>query len=168
MSLLLAFRSIFLPLKALVLVVLSLGAAFGGLIVLTETEIGARLLGLEHPTDINPFVPITMVAIVAALSTDYEVILLSRIAEGFRRTGDNRDSIVSGLASTGGVISSAAVIMIAIFTSFAITGPSTLKQTGIGLALAVFLDATIVRAVMVPAAMCVMGRWNWWYPKRRS
>ncbi len=162
--LLFAFRSAFLPLKAGLLVVVSLGASLGGLLLLTQTEVGASIIGAGHPEEINPFVPITIVAIVIALSTDYEVILIARIAEHFRETRDNTASIVKGLAQTGGVITSAAAIMIAVFLGFALADLSTLKHLGVGLALAVLLDATIVRAVLVPAAMQVMGSWNWWMP----
>jgi MMPL family len=100
-----------------------------------------------------------------ALSTDYEVILISRIAEHYRLTGDNRGAVVSGIEHTGSVITSAAAIMIAVFAGFALAGLMPLKQLGVGLGLAVFLDATVVRGVLVPAAMAVMGRGNWWWPR---
>jgi hypothetical protein len=103
-----------------------------------------------------------------ALSTDYEVILISRIAEHYRRTGDNRGAVVSGVEHTGSVITSAAVIMIAVFAGFAQADLLPVKQLGVGLALAVFLDATVVRGVLVPAAMAVMGRGNWWWPGQRA
>jgi RND superfamily putative drug exporter len=163
--LLLALRSAFLPVKAVLLVVLSLGASLGSLLLLTTTRFGARLIGASGPQDIHPIVPITVVAITVALSTDYEVILISRIAERYRRTGDNRDAVVHGVASTGGVITSAAAIMVAVFSGFALADLAPLKQLGVGLALAVFLDATVVRGVLVPAAMAVMGRANWWRPR---
>jgi uncharacterized membrane protein YdfJ with MMPL/SSD domain len=162
--LLLALHSAFLPVKAVLLVVLSLGASLGSLLLLTTTKIGARLIGASSPQDIHPIVPITVVAITVALSTDYEVILISRIAERYRTTGDNRDAVVHGLSHTGSVITSAAAIMVAVFSGFALADLAPLKQLGVGLALAVFLDATIVRGVLVPAAMAVMGRGNWWRP----
>lgn len=161
-----AFRSVVLPVKAGLLVLLSLGASLGGLVLLTQTEIGAWAIGAGAPTEINPFVPITIVAIVIALSTDYEVILIARIAEHFRAYGDNTQSIVSGLGQTGRVITSAAAIMIAVFVGFALADLPTLKQLGVGLALAVLIDATIVRAILVPAAMTLLGRRNWWLPRR--
>jgi RND superfamily putative drug exporter len=161
----LALRSAFLPVKAVLLVVLSLGAGLGSLLLLTTSKIGARLIGASGPQDIHPIVPITVVAITVALSTDYEVILISRIAERYRRTGDNRDAVLHGVSRTGGVITSAAAIMIAVFTGFALADLAPLKQLGVGLALAVFLDATVVRGVLVPAAMVVMGRGNWWRPR---
>jgi uncharacterized membrane protein YdfJ with MMPL/SSD domain len=165
--LLFALRSVFLPVKAVVLVMLSLGASLGSLLLLTTTRLGAALIGASGPQDIHPIVPITIVAITVALSTDYEVILLSRIAEYYRRTGDNRAAVVSGIEHTGSVITSAAAIMVAVFAGFALADLLPLKQLGVGLGLAVLLDATVVRGVLVPAAMAVMGRGNWWWPERR-
>jgi len=162
--LLLALRSVFLPLKAIALVVLSLGASLGSLLLLTTTSLGATLIGASGPGDIHPIVPITIVAITVALSTDYEVILISRIAEIYHRTGDNRSAVVAGVEHTGGVITSAGAIMIAVFFGFALADLAPLKQLGVGLALAVLLDATIVRGVLVPSAMAVMGWRNWWWP----
>jgi len=166
--LLLALRSILLPVKAIVMVALSLGASLGGLLLLTGTELGAKIIGADGPGDIHPIVPVTIVAITVALSTDYEVMLVSRIGEDYRRTGDNAASVVSGVGRTGGVITSAAVIMIAVFAGFALADLQPLKQLGVGLALAVLLDATVVRGVLVPAAMAVMGRANWWWPGGKS
>ena len=162
--LLFALRSVFLPLKAVVLVILSLGASLGSLLLLSTTRIGAHLIGASGPQDIHPIVPITIVAITVALSTDYEVILISRIAENYRRTGDNRGAVIDGIEHTGSVITSAAAIMVAVFSGFALADLAPLKQLGVGLGLAVFLDATVVRGVLVPAAMAVMGRRNWWWP----
>ena len=166
--LLLALRSILLPVKAILMVALSLGASLGGLLLLTGTELGAKIIGADGPGDIHPIVPVTIVAITVALSTDYEVMLVSRIGEDYRRTGDNAASVVSGVRRTGGVITSAAVIMIAVFVGFALADLQPLKQLGVGLALAVLLDATVVRGVLVPAAMAVMGRANWWWPGGKS
>jgi uncharacterized membrane protein YdfJ with MMPL/SSD domain len=166
--LLFALRSVFLPAKAVVLVVLSLGASLGSLLLLVTTRLGATLIGANGPQDIHPIVPITIVAITVALSTDYEVILISRIAEHYRRTGDNRGAVVSGIEHTGSVITSAAAIMVAVFAGFALADLLPVKQLGVGLGLAVFLDATVVRGVLVPAAMAVMGRGNWWWPGQRD
>ena len=160
-----ALRSVLLPIKAVVLVVLSLVATLGSLVLLTTTDFGSKLLGLGGPTDIQPFVPVTVVAIVLALSTDYEVILISRIREEFQKSGDNTASVVEGLARTGPVISSAGATMIAIFGSFALADLPVLKQLGVALALSVLLDAALVRGVLVPASMKLLGgRWNWWRP----
>jgi RND superfamily putative drug exporter len=163
--LLFALRSVFLPVKAVVLVVLSLGASLGSLLLLVTTRFGATLIGANGPQDIHPIVPITIVAITVALSTDYEVILISRIAEHYRRTGDNRGAVVSGIEHTGSVITSAAAIMVAVFAGFALADLLPVKQLGVGLSLAVFLDATVVRGVLVPAAMAAMGRANWCWPR---
>lgn len=165
--LLAALKSVFLPVKAVVLVILSLGASLGSLLLLTTTRLGATLIGASGPEDIHPIVPIAVIAITVALSTDYEVILISRIAEHYRRTGDNRGAVVSGIEHTGSVITSAAAIMVAVFAGFALADLLPVKQLGVGLGLAVFLDATVVRGVLVPAAMAVMGRGNWWWPARR-
>jgi RND superfamily putative drug exporter len=166
--LLFALRSVFLPVKAVVLVVLSLGASLGSLLLLVTTRLGAALIGASGPEDVHPIVPITIVAITVALSTDYEVILISRIAEHYRRTGDNRAAVVSGIEHTGSVITSAAAIMVGVFAGFALADMLPVKQLGVGLGLAVFLDATVVRGVLVPAAMAVMGRGNWWWPGQRN
>ncbi|SDM30909.1 MMPL family transporter [Allokutzneria albata] len=162
--LIVAMRSIILPLKAILLVVISLGASTGGLVLLSTTEFGAALIGWSAPAELHPIVPITIVAIVIALSTDYEVILIARIAEHHRETGDNTASIIKGMARTGRVISSAAAIMVAVFFGFALSEVTPLKQLGVGLAIAVLIDATVVRGVLVPAGMQLMGRWNWWLP----
>jgi uncharacterized membrane protein YdfJ with MMPL/SSD domain len=166
--LIVAMRSIVLPIKAVLLVVVSLSASTGGLLLLSTTEIGARMIGWSQPADLHPIVPITIVAIVIALATDYEVILISRIAERYEQTGDNTRSIVDGVSHTGRVISSAAAIMVAVFFGFALSEVTPLKQIGVGLALAVLIDATLIRGVLVPASMQLMGRWNWWLPGRGS
>jgi RND superfamily putative drug exporter len=162
--LLLALRSVFLPLKAVALVVLSLGASIGSLLVLTTTHLGALMIGARAPQDIHPIIPITIVAVTVALSTDYEVILISRIAEHYRRSRDNKAAVIYGLEHTGSTITSAAAIMVAVFAGFALADLAPIKQLGVGLGLAVFLDATVVRGMLVPATMAVMGRRNWWWP----
>ena len=162
-----AMRSIVLALKGMVLVVISLGASAGGLLLLSTTELGAQLIGWSQPQDLHPIVPVTIVALAVALSTDYEVILISRIAEVYRKTRDNTHAIIHGVAHTGRVISSAAAIMIAVFFGFALSDVTPLRQLGVGLAFAVLIDATLIRGVLVPAAMQLMGRWNWWFPSVR-
>jgi RND superfamily putative drug exporter len=162
--LMIAMRSIVLPVKAVLLVVVSLAASMGGLLLLSTTKLGARLIGWSDPAELHPIVPITIVVIVIALATDYEVILISRIAERYAATGDNTRAIVNGVSHTGRVISSAAAIMIAVFFGFALSEVTPLKQIGVGLALAVLIDATLIRGVLVPASMQIMGRWNWWFP----
>jgi RND superfamily putative drug exporter len=164
----LAMRSVLLPAKAIVLVAFSVASSMGALLLFTGTSLGARIIGAGGPEDLHPIVPVTILAIIVALSTDYEVILLSRVAEGWERDGDNRASIVEGIADTGGIITGAAAVMIAVFVGFGIAALQPLKQLGVGLALAVFIDATVVRAVLVPAAMTLMGRWNWWRPGQKT
>lgn len=159
-----AMRSIVLAIKGMALVVLSLGATAGVLLLLSTTGPGAHLIGWSHPQQLHPIVPVTIVAIVVALSTDYEVILVSRIGERYRATRDNTASIIDGVAHTGRVISSAAAIMIAVFFGFTLSDVTPLRQLGVGLAFAVFIDATIIRGVLVPASMQLLGRWNWWWP----
>lgn len=159
-----AMRSVVLALKGTLLVVVSLGASLGVLLTLSTTTFGARLIGWSRPEDLHPIVPITIVAMATALSTDYEVILISRIGELYRGTKDNTRAITYGVAHTGRVISSAAAIMIAVFAGFALSDVTPLKQLGVGLAFAVLIDATLVRGVLVPATMQLLGRWNWWSP----
>jgi RND superfamily putative drug exporter len=161
-------RSIVLPIKAVILVLMSLAATMGVLVVASTTDLGARLIGFAQPMDLHPIVPVTIVVIVMALATDYEVILLSRISERYKETRDNTASIVDGVAHTGRVISSAAAIMIAVFFGFALSEVTPLKQIGVGLALAVLIDATVIRGILVPASMQLMGRLNWWVPARRA
>jgi uncharacterized membrane protein YdfJ with MMPL/SSD domain len=159
-----AMRSIVLPIKAVLMVLVSLASSMGGLLLLSTTRLGARLIGWSSPADLHPIVPITIVVIVIALATDYEVILISRIAERYAATRDNTAAIVNGVSRTGRVINSAGAIMIAVFAGFALSEVTPLKQIGVGLALAVLIDITLVRGVLVPASMQIMGRWNWWFP----
>lgn len=161
----LMFRSVVVPLKAAVMNLLSIGAAYGVIVVLFQTDAGARLLGLDHGVAISSFAPIIMFAILFGLSMDYEVFLLSRVREDWLATGDPRRSVVTGLASTGRVISSAAAIMVAVFVGFAFDSNVLIKTLGIGMAIAIALDATVVRLVLVPATMTLLGRWNWYLPR---
>jgi len=163
--LLIVFRSILVPLKAAVMNLLSIGAAYGVLVMVFQWGWGRGLLGLEEAVPIAAFVPLIMFAILFGLSMDYEVFLLSRIREEFLRTGDNRESVAAGVASTARVISSAALIMISVFLSFVASDSPTVKMLGLGLAVAVAVDATIVRLVLVPATMELLGNANWWFPK---
>jgi RND superfamily putative drug exporter len=162
--LMLVFRSILVPLKAAAMNVLSIGVAYGVLVAIFQWGWGASLLGLEGPTPITSLIVVIMFPIVFGLSMDYEVFLLSRIREEYARTGDNAESVARGLAGTGRVITSAALIMIAVFLSLAASPVPSLKMLGIGLATAVLVDATLVRMVLVPATMSLLGRANWWLP----
>ena len=162
--LMMVFRSLFVPFKAAVMNLLSIGAAYGFVVAVFQWGWGKDLIDLQSTGPIVAFVPVMMFAILFGLSMDYEVFLLSRIREDFLRTGDSHTSVVNGLASTARVITSAALIMISVFLSF-VTNPSpTVKMLGLGMAVAVFIDASIVRMMLVPATMELAGKWNWWIP----
>jgi putative drug exporter of the RND superfamily len=162
--LMLVFRSIAVPLKAAVMNLLSIGGAYGVLVVVFQWGYGAELLGLEGPTPITSIIVVIMFPILFGLSMDYEVFLLSRIREEYVRTGDNAESVARGLAGTGRVVTSAALIMIAVFLSFVASPVPSLKMLGLGLAVAIAIDATVVRMMLVPAAMALLGNANWWLP----
>jgi RND superfamily putative drug exporter len=125
---------------------------------------GVELLRVDHAMPVSSWLPMLMFAILFGLSMDYEVFLLSRIREDWLSTGDPHGSVVRGLASTGRVISSAAAIMVAVFLGFATEADPVVKQLGLGMAVAVLVDATVVRMVLVPATMAMLGRLNWWMP----
>ena len=168
MSLLLltiVFRSIVVPIKAAVVNLLSIGAAYGVMTLAFQTELGASLLGLPGEAPIAAYVPVLMFAVLFGLSMDYEVFLLSRVREEYRRTGDSRESVVTGLASTARVITSAALIMVAVFLGFAFDPNVVIKMIGVGMAAAIAIDATLIRLVVVPAAMALLGRANWYLPR---
>ena len=160
----LAFRSVVVPVKAALVNLLSVGAAYGVITLLFQTDRGADLLGLPGTVPIAAFVPVLMFAILFGLSMDYEVFLLSRVREEYLRTGDSRGSVVTGLSSTARVITSAALIMVAVFLGFALDPSVVIKMMGIGLATAIAVDATLVRLVLVPATMALLGSRNWYLP----
>ncbi len=162
--LMLVFRSIAVPLKAAAMNLLSIGAAYGVLVAVFQWGWGSSLLGLEGPTPITSIIVVIMFPILFGLSMDYEVFLLSRIREEYVRTGDNSESVARGLAGTGRVVTSAALIMVAVFLSFVTSPVPSLKMLGLGLAVAILVDATIVRMVLVPATMALLGKANWWLP----
>jgi RND superfamily putative drug exporter len=162
--LMLVFRSILVPLKAAAMNLLSIGAAYGALVVVFQWGWGATLLGLDGPTTITSVIVIIMFPILFGLSMDYEVFLLSRIREEYDRTGDNTEAVARGLAGTGRVVTSAALIMVAVFSSFIFSPIPSLKMLGLGLAFAILIDATIVRMMLVPATMALLGNANWWLP----
>ena len=160
----LLFGSVILPLKAVIMTLLSITASFGALVwifqdghlsnVLNFTPLGYTIAGN----------PIIMFSVIFGLSMDYEVLLLSRIQEAYRRTGDNTMSVAEGLTRTAGVITGAALIMVSVFAAFALADVVTIKSIGVGMAIAVAVDATIIRVLLVPATMRLMGKWNWWAP----
>ncbi|MEV0182011.1 MMPL family transporter [Streptomyces sp. NPDC050625] len=160
------FRSVVIPLKAVVLNLFTTAASYGVLVAVFQWGWGDRLLGLSEPVPIESYVPMMMFAIVFGLSMDYEIFLLSRIAETWQRTQDNRLAVGEGLSATARVISSAAFIMTAVFLSFTASPTVVVKMLALGLAISVILDATLVRLILVPSAMFLMGRANWWMPRR--
>ena len=160
----LAFRSIVVPLKSIVMNLLSVGAAYGLLVLVFQRGIGADLLGFQQVDAIEVWIPLFLFCVLFGLSMDYHVFLLSRVRERFVQTGDNSESVAFGLRSTGRLITGAALIMVAVFGGFALGDTVMLQQMGFGLATAVIIDATIVRSVLVPATMRLLGNWNWYLP----
>jgi RND superfamily putative drug exporter len=160
----LVFRSVVVPLKAALLNLLSIGASYGVMVMVFQWGWGAGIIGLESTVPIVSFIPMFMFAILFGLSMDYEVFLLSRVRGEYAVTGDNDASVVRGIASTARVITSAALIMISVFLGFVLGDDPAIKMFGLGLATAIFVDATIVRMVLVPATMKLMGDANWWIP----
>ena len=163
--LVLTFRSLLLPLKAIALNLLSVGAAIGAVVLVFQHGFLAGLLGVQSVGPIQNYVPILLIAVLFSLSTDYEVFLLSRVRERYEQTGDNTESVVYGLVETAPLISGAAVLMVTIFAAFLTVPLVTVQQMGFAAAIAIAIDATLIRLVMVPAAMRLMGRWNWWLPR---
>ena len=160
----LLFGSLAIPIKAVVMTLLSLTASFGALVWIFQEGNLHDLLRFEPLGYTIAGNPIIMFAVLIGLSMDYEVLLLSRIQESYRRTGDNATAVAEGLSRTAGVITGAAMIMVTVFAAFALADTITIKSIGVGMALAVALDATIVRVLLVPATMRLLGRWNWWAP----
>ncbi|MEX0169496.1 MMPL family transporter [Streptomyces sp. LMG1-1-1.1] len=164
--LLLAFRSIGIPLKAAAMNVAAVAAAFGIVVAIFQWGWGSELLGLGSAGPIEPFLPVIMVSVLFGLSMDYQVFLVSRMYEEWLETGDNRRAVRVGLAETSRVINSAAVIMISVFLAFVLSGDRVIAMFGIALAAAVALDAFVLRTLLVPALMHLLGGANWWLPKR--
>jgi RND superfamily putative drug exporter len=162
--LMMVFRSLLVPLKAVIMNMLSISAAYGVVVAIFQWGWFGGLTGIE-PAPIEPFVPMMLFAIVFGLSMDYEVFLLSRVKEEYDRTGDPVNSVADGLAATARVITAAAAIMVVVFGAFLLEDNRIVKLFGSGLALAVFLDATLVRMLLVPATMELLGGKNWWFPK---
>jgi RND superfamily putative drug exporter len=162
--LMVVFRSLLVPLKAVIMNLLSIGAAYGLVVALFQWGWLSDLTGVQ-PAPIEPWIPMMLFAIVFGLSMDYEVFLLSRIREEWRRTGDSRTSVADGLAATARVITAAAAIMVFVFGSFVLEPDRWTKLMGTGLAVAILLDATIIRMLLVPATMELLGDRNWWLPR---
>ena len=162
--LMLVFRSLVIPVKAIIMNLLSVGAAYGLLVVVFQHGVGAELFGFQQTDVIDLWIPLFLFSILFGLSMDYHVFLLSRIKERYDHTGDNAEAVEFGLRSTAGIITGAAVIMVVVFGAFAAGETLINQQVGFGLAVAVFLDATLVRSVLVPASMEVLGARNWYLP----
>jgi RND superfamily putative drug exporter len=159
------FRSVLVPLKAVIMNLLSIGAAYGLVVAVFQWGWGRQIIGISAGAPIEPFVPMMMFAIVFGLSMDYEVFLLSRVKEEYDRTGDNTTAVADGLAATARVITAAAAIMVFVFGSFLLESDRVIKLFGLGLASAVLIDATVVRLLLVPATMELLGDRNWWLPR---
>ena len=162
--LMLVFRSIVIPIKAVIMNLLSVGASYGLLVLVFQKGVATELLGFRHAEVVDAWIPLFLFSILFGLSMDYHVFLLSRIRERYDHTGDNAEAVAYGLRSTAGIITGAALIMVAVFGGFALGETIINQQVGFGLAVAVFLDATLVRSVLVPASMEVLGKRNWYLP----
>jgi RND superfamily putative drug exporter len=163
--LLVAFRSLLVPIKAAAMNLISVAAAYGVVTAVFQLGWGSSLIGLDHAIPIVSFVPLLMFAILFGLSMDYEVFLLTQMKEHFKESGDARAAVVQGLANTGRVITSAAAIMVCVFTSFVLVEDPVVKEFGIGLAVAIAIDSTLVRCLLVPAVMVLLGEKAWWLPR---
>jgi RND superfamily putative drug exporter len=163
--LMVVFRSLLVPLKAAIMNLLSIGAAYGVIVAVFQWGWLGSLFGVDRTGPIESWVPMMMFAVLFGLSMDYEVFLLSRVREEYLRTRDNATAVADGLARTARVITAAAAIMIAVFFSFVLGDIRVLKLLGLGLSTAVLVDATIVRMVLVPATMELLGDANWWLPR---
>jgi RND superfamily putative drug exporter len=164
--LMLAFRSVVIPVKAALMNLLSVAAAYGVVTFVFQEGHGATTIGVIGAIPIVSFVPLLMFAILFGLSMDYEVFLMTQIQEHYREHGRPVRAVIEGLANTGRVITSAALIMVCVFTSFVLSGDPVVKQFGIGLAMAIAIDATLVRCLLVPAVMTLLGKASWWMPRR--
>jgi uncharacterized membrane protein YdfJ with MMPL/SSD domain len=161
----LAFGSVVLPVKAIVMNLLSLSATFGVVVWIFQQGHLSGLLQFAPTGTLDPTMPILMLAIIFGLSMDYEVFLLSRIRERYDVTGDNAEAVASGLQRTGGVITSAALLLVVVIGAFSASGITFIKLMGVGMIVALVVDASIVRVMLVPATMRLLGRANWWAPR---
>ena len=161
-----AFRSLLLPLKAVILNLLSVGASYGLLVLVFRYGVGADVAGLYQYPQIEGWIPIFLFAMLFGLSMDYEVFLVTRMREAWDERPENTVAVARGLERTGRIVTAAAIVMVAAFSGFVAGRILGLQEFGFGLAVAIFVDATLVRAILVPALMAVMGRWNWWLPAR--
>ena len=163
--LMLAFRSVVVPATAIVMNLLSVGAAYGLITLVSQRGVGASIFGFQKVGTIEQWVPLFLFSVLFGLSMDYQVFLLSRIKEEYERTGDNKAAVSQGIGVTAGIITGAALIMVAVFAGFASGKLVMFQQMGFGLGVAVLLDATLVRTLLVPSAMSLFGKWNWYLPR---
>ena len=162
---LVAFRSLVIAVKAILLNLLSVAAAYGVLVLVFQHGVGKGLLGFSSTAGIDPVVPLLLFVILFGLSMDYHVFILSRIRETFDRGASMDEAVAHGIKSTAGVVTSAAIVMVCVFAIFATLSMLFFKQFGVGLATAILIDATIVRGVLLPASMKLLGDWNWYLPR---
>ena len=162
----LLLRSVWLPLKAIIMNTLSITAAFGALVWVFQDGNLSRLLGFQPLGFVETTLPVILLCVLFGLSMDYEVFLLTRMKEAWQRTGDNTEAVAQGLERSGRIVTSAALIVVVVAGSFVFADIVLIKALGLGVALAVAIDATVVRALLVPATMRLLGTWNWWLPAR--
>ena len=163
--LLITFRSIVIPIKAIILNLLSVGAAYGVLVLVFQHGIGKGLLDFTYTQGVAGFIPVFLFVILFGLSMDYHVFILSRVRESYDEGRSTEDAIAHGVKVTAGVVTSAALVMVCVFAVFGTLQILFLKQFGVGLAAAILIDATIIRAILLPASMKLLGDWNWYLPK---
>ena len=159
------FRSVLVPIKAALMNLLSIGAAFGILVAIFQWGWFGSVFGVSREGPVESFLPMMLFSVLFGLSMDYEVFLVSRIREEYVATGDNTEAVARGLSATTRVITAAAAIMVCVFGAFGLNDQRVVKEFGIGLATAIFLDATVVRLILVPSLMQLAGDWNWWMPR---
>jgi uncharacterized membrane protein YdfJ with MMPL/SSD domain len=164
--LLVTFRSIVVPIKAIALNLLSVGAAYGILVLVFQDGHGERLLDFQSVGGVAPWIPLFLFVILFGLSMDYHVFILSRVREAVDRGMETGDAVSYAIKNTAGVVTAAAVVMVAVFAIFGTLSFMMFKQMGVGLAFAVLLDATLIRGILLPASMKLLGERNWWLPKR--
>jgi RND superfamily putative drug exporter len=165
LSLLILFRSVILPIKAILLNIMSILASYGALVFVFQQGHFSGLLGFEPMGVIEATTPILLFSIIFGLSMDYEIFLLSRVSEAYKRTGDNTAAVAEGLRKSGRIITGAASILIVVALSFLVADVVLVKAIGLGLAIAIFVDVTIVRALLAPSIMRLLGPLNWWIPR---
>jgi RND superfamily putative drug exporter len=158
------FRSLVVAITAVILNLLSVGAAYGLLVLVFQHGVGTGLLGFTQADTIEAWVPLFLFSVLFGLSMDYQVFLLTRIRERFLETGDTNDAVAWGVASTARLITGAALIIVAVFIGFAMGDLIMFQQMGFGVAVALLIDATIIRSILVPASMTLLGKWNWYLP----